>query len=462
MRLEGTSVWKTVEAGRNFRGGNSIVHEVCRAGDELVYAAKVFNRDADEQSLSRFNSEISLVKELISIPGCVKYVDHGTIDEKPFYIMPFLKNGTFRTKYINNAGLINVIETIDDFSAILLTVASIHNLGLAIRDIKPQNILLDDDNRPVLADFGLSMWIDTPEDERKTRIGEAVGSQGYRPPEWHSKYPNPNHRLGDIWSLGRTFWAMMARENAPNNYETLGGQSNHLRKYLPKEQALILQGLITSCTSQEPERRPPIGELIDMCAEARKQILDLENPSDQRKTLQEMLKKFSRNVENSDIYIDMGRRESERNILIEELMEAVEKLHAILNERATGLNENKPRGIGDFRTYSPQNGDAFLESKSLKFKPIRNLSLKRYLALRFDYSEKIQQHTTASYAILYFYLGLTESEKFYWVVQLADHGKESEILDSLEVRSLTTVVGQKMMQIDQFIQRFLEIIQSHF
>ncbi|PHV25317.1 hypothetical protein CSQ93_24695 [Janthinobacterium sp. BJB426] len=463
MKLEGASVWEAVVGGRIFRGGNSIVYEVRRAGDESLYAAKVFNRDADEQSLSRFNNEIILVKGLVDIKGCVSYIDHGMIEEKPFYIMPLMENGTFRTKYITNTSSIDIVQIIDDFSAILVTVASIHDLGLAIRDIKPQNILLDVEGRPVIADFGLSMWADTPDDERQTRIEEAIGSQGYRPPEWHTKYPNPNHRSGDIWSLGRTLWAMVARENAPNNYETLGGAGNHLKNYLPKEQALILQGLITSCTSQEPEGRPPIGELIDMCADVRKQILELSNPPSQRQTLQDMLKKFSQSVENSDVYIDMGRRESERNILVQELDETVGSLIEILQERAKYINEHTPKGIGNCRVLSRGEGDPFLEKKDLRFKPVDNEALKRYLALRFDYSASIMQHTGARYAHLYFYIGFTQSGKFFWVVQLSDYpGKKSEILDSLEVRSLTTVAGQKVMQINQFIQRFLETIQSHF
>src|SRR5262249_4209641 len=149
---------------------------------------------------------------------------------------------TLRGKYISIQSQIPIIARLTEFLLILKAVANVHEHGLAIRDIKPQNILIDDNGIPVLADFGLSMWADTPDEERKTQLSEMVGSQGYRPPEWHSKYPDPNHRPGDIWSLGRTLWAIMSGRNPPNNYETLGSNANHLSNYIDKSAANILQG----------------------------------------------------------------------------------------------------------------------------------------------------------------------------------------------------------------------------
>ncbi|CAM3701164.1 serine/threonine protein kinase [Delftia tsuruhatensis] len=463
MLFSGNSAWRHSVGFEKFQGGNSFVYEVRREGDENSYALKLSKLTADDKSLTRFLSEIEIVQKLKDIPGCVKYIDHGIQDGKPFYVMPLYSGGTFRTKYINSATPIDSIDVIDDFSAVLLIVASIHNAGLAIRDIKPQNILINDNNCPIIADFGLSIWADITDDERHTRMSEAIGSQGYRPPEWQSRYPSSDQMSGDIWSLGRTLWAMFSRRNAPNNYETLGGGADHLRLYIPEEQSFALQGIITSCTGQDPSARPAIGELIDQCIEVKKILIEQSYPDNKAKTYEEIIKNFSRRVKNSDVYIDLGRRQSELNIRIAEMVEAANKIYTEFLGRANELNKNLPDGIGNFRALGPQLAHSVYMGSPLKFHPDDNGARNRRVTLRFDYSESVQQHTGAVYAHLTIYVGFSDSGKFYWIVSLEDYpGKQEDAIESFEVRSLSTVVGQKLLQFEKFIERFLEIIKGHF
>ena len=240
MEFRGNEIWETPEQTFFAQGGNSHVYRVTNKLSEGEFALKLYKfENSTGERFNRFLDEIDVVKSLREISGCVSCIDHGLFDERPFYVMKYYRGGTFRDKYIGTQAH-TLDEKIEDFSRTLEIVRCGHAIGLAIRDIKPQNILIDEDGAPVVSDFGLSMWIDMPDEARNTPPLGMIGSQGYRPPEWQTRYPDPNHQPGDIWSLGRLFWAILAGRNAPNSYETLGGKGTHLNLYITNKHSLRL------------------------------------------------------------------------------------------------------------------------------------------------------------------------------------------------------------------------------
>ncbi len=134
--------------------------------------------------------------------------------------MLYYVNGTYRDKYFNKKNNPKEPKIIlSDFLRVLQIVKDLHSKNLAIRDIKPQNILVDENGYPVLSDFGLSLWTFLEDSKRLTLSGEKIGSQGYMPPEWAEKYPEIDHLPGDIWSLGRNLWALFSgKKNIPGKF----------------------------------------------------------------------------------------------------------------------------------------------------------------------------------------------------------------------------------------------------
>ena len=458
MNFSGTFQWQ-IEGESHFReGGNSWVYRVRRPNDEREYALKLFRFETDPPSLARFNSEIEIVQALHGTPHCVQYIDHGTIGGKPFYVMPFFMNGTLRDKYINKANNLSTIDRLSEFIAICKRVALIHNIGLAIRDIKPQNILIDEDMSPVLADFGLSMWVDTPDDDRQTVTLEKVGSRGYRPPEWHSRYPEPNQRPGDIWSLGRTLWAMMAGQNPPDNYETLGASGNHLSNFIEKQSASIIQSIISACTSQAPGNRPDITALVDL-SENTLEILRHSPTATGRRNLDEILSRFTLHVSHSSIFIDAERADSELNIKTSEVEKSLGMLNDKLNEKVEVLNASTPELIGRFQAQGVHEGSAFLLINKIKLLPSSNSAHCGYTSIRFNASKQIQASTSFAYTALIFYLGMAQDGKFFWVVQLGYNGK---IIDEVETVALMNLVENKARQLDSFVAKLVDEIQGFF
>jgi Serine/threonine protein kinase len=82
-------------------------------------------------------------------------------------------------------------------------LAYCHSQGVIHRDIKPQNIIIRPDGRPVLVDFGLvKLW--DPRDPRTKTAMRGMGTPEYAPPEqWGAGHTDPR---SDLYSLGATLY----------------------------------------------------------------------------------------------------------------------------------------------------------------------------------------------------------------------------------------------------------------
>lgn len=468
MIFKGTNNWNCEDECIFAQGGNSFVYRVSPASSGGNYALKLYKSDdLQGERYKRFLSEIEIVKNIASIDGCVKYEDHGLHDGKPFYVMPFYKNGTYRSKFLTSGNHEHSApHKLDSFLKVLQIIKNLHEVGLAIRDIKPQNILLDDNDEPVIADFGLSLWLNTCDEDRHTPEGGSVGSQGYRPPEWASSYPDPNHRPGDIWSLGRTLWAIFAGKNPPNNYETLGGNGTHLKLYTSKEYANLVQSIVTSCTSQTSSKRPDIFELISQVSNVRDEIVSIEEKQHLAKRgIKDSIRIFAAQLNSSEAYIDSKREESEINIKLSEISECMSMLHEKLSAFIPDFESQISKDIGIFRVFNNDREMMFsLNHHGLKIKCSENHLWNKSVCIRFDPSDSLAQHKDMSYVYLKFHMGFTEEKEFYWLIASRDQTIRDEYIpEQFETKCLANIVSNKLNQLDEFvIQHFLKRVEHNF
>lgn len=161
-------------------------------------------REDDDEPLARFKREVRLLQDFNGNSRVVEIVDANLNHIPPYYIM----------KYYPDGDLTSMRDAIVDdhdlqertFMQMIDCVAELHRANTFHRDIKPQNFLRDSD-RIVVADFGLSMELDSK--TAFTRSSVFWGTQGFLPPEFHHGGFKHADAAGDVFMLGKTFYVLL-------------------------------------------------------------------------------------------------------------------------------------------------------------------------------------------------------------------------------------------------------------
>ncbi len=186
--------------------GEGGMGEVYRATDEQTkqqVAVKVLARQltTHSESLERFRREAETLRQL-DHPNIVKFVDAFEHDRQYVIVMEFVSGGSLFD--LLQQGLLPIDRARRIALELCDALIRSHHLNIIHRDIKPENVLLTEDGRPKLADFGVARL---SEGSRMTRTGTQVGTPYYMAPEaWEGKALDAQ---ADIWSLGVLLFEML-------------------------------------------------------------------------------------------------------------------------------------------------------------------------------------------------------------------------------------------------------------
>ncbi|MDZ4851248.1 MAG: protein kinase [Pirellulaceae bacterium] len=142
------------------------------------------------------------VKNLVTMSAnrfIVQVLDVGWDAEPPYYVMEFLENGSL-DDHIRQRGTIGVSRAVEIFTDIALGLNHSHGKGVLHCDLKPANVLLDQDLRPRLADFGQSRM--------STEQTPSLGTLFYMAPEQADLNALPDARW-DVYALGAILYCML-------------------------------------------------------------------------------------------------------------------------------------------------------------------------------------------------------------------------------------------------------------
>ncbi|MEU8860386.1 protein kinase domain-containing protein [Streptomyces umbrinus] len=132
----------------------------------------------------------------ISARGVVTVHDVATDDDRPWIVMELVR-GRSLADSIGAEGALTPREAARIGTEVLAALRAAHGAGVLHRDVKPANVLLADDGRVILTDFGIAT---VEGDSALTMTGELVGSPEYLAPERAlGRNPGP---ASDLWSLG--------------------------------------------------------------------------------------------------------------------------------------------------------------------------------------------------------------------------------------------------------------------
>jgi serine/threonine protein kinase len=235
------------------RGGFSVVYSVYSSKYDRTFAAKI--TDIQNPSRARACEREIYALQRLHHPHIVNLYDSWTIDKHTFMILEMCSKNSLKTLIHNSKG--NPISHCFTLMAQLCeAVYHIHSHGIAHRDIKPGNVLIDSYGRAKLADFGLSVAI-----AHKPTCHDVAGTVSYLAPEVLRGLEYDPLR-SDLWALGVTFYemykGMIEWPESANIAEIIAAGGLILAGQLPYR----LQRVVALLTRMNPLQRPAIDEIL--------------------------------------------------------------------------------------------------------------------------------------------------------------------------------------------------------
>ncbi len=206
------------------RGGMSVIYLAHRSNADFDHhvAVKVLKRGVDtDEVLSRFEQERKILAAL-NHPGIARLFDGGTTtDGRPYIVMEYVE-GTAIDRYCTERHL-PIAERLRLFLEIAQAVHYAHRNLIVHRDLKPGNVLVTQDGRVKLLDFGIAKLLDETEaDSRpRTRATVRLMTPAYASPE--QRQGEPVTTASDVYQLGLVLYELLAGRRAFTGLEREGG-----------------------------------------------------------------------------------------------------------------------------------------------------------------------------------------------------------------------------------------------
>jgi serine/threonine-protein kinase len=200
------------EAGR---GGAAIVYRAWDGVQQRVVALKALRATTSSSGSARFRREIGVAARLRH-PHVVSLLDSGECNGRPWYTMPYVVGESLGHR-LRRDGRLSIAESVRLLRDITDALAYAHGEGVVHRDLKPDNVLLED-GRAVIADFGVAKAIliaahgdaDARSDDGiRTATGVGLGTPTYMSPEQTVGERSIDHRA-DLYALGVMAYELLA------------------------------------------------------------------------------------------------------------------------------------------------------------------------------------------------------------------------------------------------------------
>lgn len=188
------------------RGGMGVVW---RAYDEVLHRTVAVKEvllpqgvpDQDRSRLRARTLREARAVAAVDDPSTVRVFDVVEQGGRPWIVMEYVRGRTL-TEVLREHGPLSPGEVARVGLALVGALDTAHRAGVLHRDVKPSNVLLREDGRVALTDFGIATVASDPSDP--TTTGQLLGSPAYIAPERvQGARPTP---ASDLWSLGATLW----------------------------------------------------------------------------------------------------------------------------------------------------------------------------------------------------------------------------------------------------------------
>ncbi|WP_069811796.1 Stk1 family PASTA domain-containing Ser/Thr kinase [Streptomyces sp. TP-A0874] len=257
-------------------GGMATVYRAMDTRLDRVLALKVMHPAlaADEAFVDRFIREAKAVARL-DHPNVVGVYDQGTDGTYVYLAMEYVAGCTLRD-VLRERGALRPRIAMDVLEPILAALGAAHRAELVHRDMKPENVLIGDDGRVKVADFGLARPVDT---NTSASSGALLGTVSYLAPE-QIEHGTADTRV-DVYACGILLYEMLTGGKPHTGGTPAQVLYQHLHEDVPPPSETVaglapeLDALVAAATARSPEARPADAvALLARAKEARKALTD--------------------------------------------------------------------------------------------------------------------------------------------------------------------------------------------
>ncbi|NWF30324.1 Stk1 family PASTA domain-containing Ser/Thr kinase [Streptomyces sp. PKU-EA00015] len=248
-------------------GGMATVYRAVDTRLDRVLALKVMHPElaTDATFVERFIREAKSVARLAH-PNVVGVFDQGAEGAYVYLAMEYVAGCTLRD-VLRERGALQPRAALDILEPVLAALGAAHRAGFVHRDMKPENVLIGDDGRVKVADFGLVRAVGSV----TNTSGTVLGTVSYLAPE-QIEYGTADTRA-DVYACGVVLYEMLTGGKPHSGDTPAQVLYQHLNEDVPAPSALVpglaveLDDLVASATARNPDIRPH--DAVALLAQAR-------------------------------------------------------------------------------------------------------------------------------------------------------------------------------------------------
>ncbi|MDQ1487068.1 MAG: eukaryotic-like serine/threonine-protein kinase [Actinomycetota bacterium] len=245
-----------VEA-RVARGGMATVYRALDVRLDRIVALKVMHQlfAEDDEFVARFIREAKSAARL-SHPNVVAVFDQGDDDGHVFLAMEYVQGRTLRD-LLRERGHLSPQEALSILHPVLAALSAAHAAGLVHRDVKPENVLLADDGRVKVADFGLARAV---ANRAATSATTLIGTVAYLAPEQVTR--GVADARSDVYAAGIVLFEMLTGRPPYDGDTPISVAYRHAHEDVPPPSSVVpstpasIDVLVGHATARDPDRRP--------------------------------------------------------------------------------------------------------------------------------------------------------------------------------------------------------------
>ncbi|AQW50194.1 Stk1 family PASTA domain-containing Ser/Thr kinase [Streptomyces violaceusniger] len=238
-------------------GGMATVYRAVDTRLDRVLALKVMHQSlaSDAAFVDRFIREAKSVARLAHA-NVVAVYDQGADGGHVYLAMEYVAGCTLRD-VLRGRGALHPRAALDILEPVLAALGAAHRAGFVHRDMKPENVLIGDDGRVKVADFGLVRAVDT---NTSASTGTVLGTVSYLAPE-QIEHGTADPRA-DVYACGVVLYEMLTGSKPHGGSTPAQVLYQHLNEDVPPPSALApgvapeLDALVASATARATEGRP--------------------------------------------------------------------------------------------------------------------------------------------------------------------------------------------------------------